>query len=657
MRAQSYYSRRTKLLWFVDAFAIMIRIVASATLLSIFMPAVTPAFAIVRPRARVTRTGEIGLLEEIVEEIANEYGSGFIRLKGGPGSGKSTALAHLAAIFSYNENITYLDNPTPEQLEACSSDSITIAAMSSGGDRNMELALQPWGMDELIEYLLVVHHDDCGSIIARLGTEAKRGWCPQLAAIVMDRFAADYELHDASDALVVHMRELLADLRQQNAAAEYSLAMLVGGSKTLVKATAKLAQSRCPAEAISLLRHKLMQLPLAASRIIGLLHKGYFADLENQLPFELIELLGWQCAASPAALEQLRKAMALKRAELAHPMAASVFLIAEPNWRPERPSKPWWFSRGYFRFAQWNEVNMFGARLEHADFSDANLEGANFETATLTSANFSGSMLRRAKMFRVSAREACFTVADLRQAKMASANFAKADFSSANLSEAALMMAHLNDANLSEAIVRRTDLSQASLVGTILNDSDFTDANLTQANLTGADLRNVCLNGACLEKATLSKTQMEDVQLVHARLYGADLHSSRLTGSSLPAADLQNANLRGAGLAEIDWEEVDLRSANLSGATFHMGSSRSGLVNSPYACEGSKTGFYTDDLDDLSFKRPEEIRKANLRGADLRGVRAEGVDFYLVDLRDAKLDPPLREQAMASGAILEDASK
>jgi uncharacterized protein YjbI with pentapeptide repeats len=617
-----------------------------------FMAIVTPAFAIVRPRARVTRTGEIGLLEEIVEEIANEYGSGFIRLTGDPGSGKSTALAHLAANFSYNENLTFLDNPTPEQLEACSSESITIAAMQSGGGRNMELALQPWGLDELIEYMLAVHHDDCGSVIARLGAEAKRGWCPQLAAIVMDRFAADYELHDASDALVVHMHELLADVRQQNAAAEYSLAVLVGGSKPLIKATAKLAQSRCPAEAVSLLRHKLVQLPLAASRIMGLLHKDYFADLENQLPFELIELLGWQCAASPVALEQLRKSMALRRAELAHPMAASILLIAEPNWRPERPSRPWWLAHGYFRFAQWNEVNLFRARLEDADFSHANLEGADFESATLTGANFSGSMLRRAKMLRVSAREACFAAADLRQAKLPNANLTKADFSNANLSEAALMMAHLNDANLPEAILRKADLSQASLVGANLNGSEFSDANLTQANLTGTDLRNVCLNGACLEKATLSKVQMEDVQLLHARLHGADLRSSHLTGSSLPAADLRAADLRGAGLAEIDWEEADLRGANLSKASFHMGSSRSGLVNSPYACEGSKTGFYTDDLDDLSFKRPEEIRKANLRGADLRGVAAEGVDFYLVDLRDAKLDPSLREHAMASGAIL-----
>ena len=33
---------------------------------------------------------------------------------------------------------------------------------------------------------------------------------------------------------------------------------------------------------------------------------------------------------------------------------------------------------------------------------------------------------------------------------------------------------------------------------------------------------------------------------------------------------------------------------------------------------------------------------------------AEKVDFYLVDLRGAKLDPELREQARATGAILED---
>ena len=56
------------------------------------------------------------------------------------------------------------------------------------------------------------------------------------------------------------------------------------------------------------------------------------------------------------------------------------------------------------------------------------------------------------------------------------------------------------------------------------------------------------------------------------------------------------------------------------GASFHLGSTRSGLIDSPIACEGSRTGFYTDDYDDRDIKPAEEIRKANLRGADLRGA-------------------------------------
>jgi hypothetical protein len=78
----------------------------------------------------------------------------------------------------------------------------------------------------------------------------------------------------------------------------------------------------------------------------------------------------------------------------------------------------------------------------------------------------------------------------------------------------------------------------------------------------------------------------------------------------------------------------------------------SGLVGSPIACEGSKTGFYTDDYEDMHFKRPEDIRKANLCGADLRGAKIDGLDFYLVDLRDAKLEAKQLEHVRRCGAIL-----
>ena len=81
--------------------------------------------------------------------------------------------------------------------------------------------------------------------------------------------------------------------------------------------------------------------------------------------------------------------------------------------------------------------------------------------------------------------------------------------------------------------------------------------------------------------------------------------------------------------------------------------SRCGIVDSPYPSHGTRTGFYTDELDELYFQPPESIRKASLVGCDLRGATIEGVDFYLVDLRDAILEPAQRSQIAASGGILQ----
>ena len=112
--------------------------------------------------------------------------------------------------------------------------------------------------------------------------------------------------------------------------------------------------------------------------------------------------------------------------------------------------------------------------------------------------------------------------------------------------------------------------------------------------------------------------------------------------------------MRGAGLADVQWEGVILREADLRGATFHMGSSRSGLLFTPIASEGTRTGFYTDDYEEQHFKSPEEIRKANLCGADLRGARIDDVDFYLVDLRGGIYDADQGQHFSRCGAILED---
>ncbi len=132
----------------------------------------------------------------------------------------------------------------------------------------------------------------------------------------------------------------------------------------------------------------------------------------------------------------------------------------------------------------------------------------------------------------------------------------------------------------------------------------------------------------------------------------AKLLDALLTGSRMPGANFLGADLRNAGLAEVDWPEANLRDADLRGASFHLGSSRNGLVGSTIACEGSRTGFYTDDYDDQIVKPAEEIRKANLRGADLRGADIQDVDFYLVDLRDALYTSDQAEHFRSCRAIL-----
>lgn len=174
------------------------------------------------------------------------------------------------------------------------------------------------------------------------------------------------------------------------------------------------------------------------------------------------------------------------------------------------------------------------------------------------------------------------------------------------------------------------------------------------ATLVQLGLRDCSLAGARFTGANLTGCDLEYVELSHADFERAQLTHAILTGSIMPGASFREALLSFAGLAEIQWEGADLRDANLRGCTFHMGSSRSGLLTSPIACEGSRTGFYTDDYEEQHYKAPEEIRKANLRGADLRGANVVDTDFYLVDLRDARYDPDQRQHFLRCGAILFD---
>jgi uncharacterized protein YjbI with pentapeptide repeats len=526
--------------------------------------------------------------------------------------------------------------------------------MPSGGGRNLELVLQPWTTDELIEYALAKYPDLCGSIMSRLGAAAHRRWVPQVASILLDQFATDLALSDSTEALLQSIHRLLPTPKEQWAAADFCLAVTVGGSKQIELAHTKVKKARVSDEALALLRHSQVSLPFLALFLATKIEKGDASVLANRLPADLVERLGSACARRNQAITALSKALQSRWSENTHAMAASVLLAADSNWRPAEQRRAPRFGGGIFPNARWSAAMLRGSNLEQCDFTRADLSASNLEGADAYNAIFVEAILESALMNRMTAVAASFRRANLKHAHLKSARLREADFTAANLTEAQLSHANLAAADFSSATLWQADLREAKLLGAKLDDADFTGAHFGKAELIGVDLRRVTLRDACFAGANMTQVQWEDSHITNAQLQGATLAGAHLTGTSFPNADLRNANLQNAGLAEIDWEQADLWRADLRGATFHMGSSRSGLVGSSIACEGSKTGFYTDDYEDMTFKRPEEIRKANLCGADLRGVNAKGVDFYLVDLRDAKLDPELYEQARSTGAILGD---
>jgi hypothetical protein len=74
---------------------------------------IVPRQAPVRPRVFSPYSGEILLLEDEVRDLVETGDSGVIFIVGPAGSGKTMALAHLAAVFSGTNGLRFLDHRVP----------------------------------------------------------------------------------------------------------------------------------------------------------------------------------------------------------------------------------------------------------------------------------------------------------------------------------------------------------------------------------------------------------------------------------------------------------------------------------------------------------------------------------------------------------------
>jgi len=611
------------------------------------------------PRARNGADGEVLPIEDLVRPWVEEQAVGAVAIVGGPGSGKSVSIRHLAATLGTGGHVVYLDEPHAywSDVEFCGRLVVFTAVPPPKGVLLATLDLAPWHDDEAIEYLLARHRSRCASVMGRVRSDSDRvrmlRGLPLLWRIALDEMAADDAVPDVASALRRGIDRLLPEGPMRNEVAAEVLRGLQGQSDGV---------ARCVDEGIrpgdravrQLLRHRPVQVLLAAEGLLRMLHDRSPAIRlgMHTFPPDFVRHAATLARASRAALARLVELVRGPGLE-AHSIAASLLLAARPDWRPSG-RRPLCLAGAHLVDACWAGMDLRKAGLTRANLTGADLTEADLSQAILQGVRLRGAHLRRARLEGTTWREVDLAGADLRGAQLAFAIFRQTNLAGANFDDAHLHGATFEKTSLVRARLRRANLSECRLSRVEIKGADLQGADLTDAVIEDVDLRLARLDGVVFAEATLTRCDLEGVELDAPNFRGADLTESYLTGSKMPGADFRGAVLKAAGLADVDWEGADLRNADLTHASFHLGSSRSGLVGSVIASEGSKTGFYTDDYLEQDFKSPEEIRKANLRGADLRGAKVLDVDFYLVDLRDAKYTPDQAEHFSRCGAILHD---
>jgi uncharacterized protein YjbI with pentapeptide repeats len=615
---------------------------------------ITAQPAPVRPRVTRQPGGEALPLDEEVGQLLACGRCGLLQVVGREGSGKTTALQHLAALLPPQDPVNLLDQPRPQDLPSDTRGQLTIFTTTQRLSDDIETVhLAPWGRDEWIEYLLGRHKSQCASVMTRL-CDVHPGLfagLPDIWRLVLDELAGDSNLLHPAAALHRYLESQLPDTDLVERARSACLNFLTKPDTGQQSPAEHLGKPGFQQGLVRLLRHSEVQLLLAAERMAADLSGPADCDfLALRLPRELVRA----CAANTLGVEQAAARLQefLDGPSWSHAMAASILHVLDPAWMP-RPRASCVLTGAYLDGVRWQGLHLEQARLDEAHFRQADLSGAQLAAVRAVRTNF-----RQAKLSGTCLKEGDFSEADLSGANLIGALADNICFYGASLQGARLEDAHLTraqfvKAKLVGASLRNANLMQANFSVAAIDAADFSGADCSQADFTGLRLAKATFAGARCPMARLVQCDLEYMDWPNADFERADLTGALLTGSIMPAACFTGAILRGAGLADVQWEGASLRNADLRQVSFHLGSSRSGLVHSPIACEGSRTGFYTDDYEEQHFKSPEEIRKANLCGADLRGARIVDVDFYLVDLRGALVDPAQEEHLRRCGAILQ----
>jgi uncharacterized protein YjbI with pentapeptide repeats len=618
---------------------------------------IAPQLAAVRPRVVIPDEGTSLLVDEVAARL-ERGATGLITLTGPQGCGRTTALEHLEQVFLGEPRLLLVE----DVFDAVSDDldfKLVICTSPVSYRACEKWKLAPWTRDDCIEYLLAVHPEHCASVVARIDERGIRlGGSPELWRGVLDRLAANEDLPGVREVLREELLARLVKPAALDAARAGSLLTVCRPELESKQFIAWLKNENIGRRACCWLRHEPVRLLVAADEMYAFLRSGAVsrtnADADRdfaQIPLALVRQTAALLADDTDVLDALR-AILRHGPRTRLPLVVSLLHAAGQECRPQNGKSPI-LNAAYLAGVAWRGAKLPYANMQFADFRQADLREADLLRADASGADFTQANLHGARLGKLIAERAIFAGADLRYVRANGALFPRADVRAAQFDGALLKRSDFYAADLRDARFVRANLVWARLEETQIEGADFTAADLSAARLAGLTLRLAEFGGAKFDDANLEKCDLEGMALPGSSFRGANLQNALLTGTRIPEGKFRDADLRGAGLADIEWERADLRDADLRNCTFHLGSSRSGLVDSPLASEGTRTGFYTDELHEQDFKAPEEIRKANLRGADLRGADVEHTDFYLVDLRDARYTREQEDHFRRTGAILE----
>jgi uncharacterized protein YjbI with pentapeptide repeats len=612
---------------------------------------VRAALAPVNPRVRLLPDGEPLPLVDVVRSMMRRGHKGIVYLTGAEGSGRTTALAHLMASIDRSSGIIALDGLAAGAAPCLSHWLVVVAAESArvvprhDGVWGAEIEMCPWSDDDLIEYMLHTDRPRCASVMDRVLADASRrrlAGSPLLWREVLDVMRADDAVADTAIAL---RRAAFRHARGGEGAAE--------AGELCLRAALGDEQDRIALRRISrFAAHDAVRVLLAADALAyHICDVGELEALRKPWPAELVSEVAAQLAQRQVGFDLLADT-AVGMDEGLHAMAVSLLVSGGADWKPDGRATPL-LARACLSGAKWAGAELFRADLTEADLSHSDLSGARLSRASAAGARFAQATMKGALLDGITADHSDFASAVLTGASMRKAVLEYSDLRGADLAHAELAGARLAGADLRDVRLDGASLASVNLEATELKGADLTHADLSKARLAGQDLRDVKLTRARFRGARMRRCNLEGVCADSVDFFKADLRRADLTGSRLFGCYFDRADLRSARLADVQWEGADLRRADLRGASFQMGSTRCGLVGSTIPCEGSRTGFYTDEFDELEHLPPEEVRKADLRGADLRGAKIKGVDFYLVDLRGAKYTKKQEQHLRRCRAILD----